>query len=47
MAVPIPAAYRSMVVTDAADIPAMAARCDFVFCAVNMKKDAVLALEEA
>ncbi len=47
MPVPIPAAYRPMVVTDAADIPAMAARCDFVFCAVNMKKDAVLALEEA
>ena len=47
MAVPIPAAVRDMVITDAADIPAMAAKCDFVFCAVNMKKDETKALEEA
>ena len=47
MAVPIPAAVRDMVITDAADIPAMAAKCDFVFCAVNMKKDEIKALEEA
>ena len=47
MAVPIPAAVRDMVITDAADIPAMAAKCDFVFCAVNMKKDETKTLEEA
>lgn len=47
MAVPIPAAYRRMPVTDAADIPAMAKACDLVFCAVNMKKDETKALEEA
>ena len=47
MAVPIPAAVRDMVITDAADISAMAAKCDFVFCAVNMKKDETKALEEA
>ncbi len=47
MAVPIPAAVRDMVITDAADIPAMVAKCDFVFCAVNMKKDETKALEEA
>lgn len=47
MAVPIPGAYRTMTVTDAADISAMAELCDFVFCAVNMKKDETKALEEA
>lgn len=47
MAVPIPAAVRQMVVTDAADIPEMAKKCDFVFCAVNMKKDETKALEES
>lgn len=46
-AVPIPAAYRAMPVTDAADIPAMRERCDFVFCAVNMRRDETKALEEA
>lgn len=46
-ATPIPAAYRAMPVTDAADIPAMRERCDFVFCAVNMGKDETKALEEA
>lgn len=47
LAAPIPAAYRAMPVTDAADIPAMRERCDFVFCAVNMGKDETKALEEA
>ena len=46
-AAPIPAAYRAMPVTDAADIPAMRERCDFVFCAVNMRRDETKALEEA
>lgn len=47
LSAPIPAAYRAMPVTDAADIPAMRERCDFVFCAVNMGKDETKALEEA
>ncbi len=46
-AAPIPAVYRAMPVTDAADIPAMRERCDFVFCAVNMRRDETKALEEA
>lgn len=47
MSVPLPEAYRTMPVTDAADIHAMAARCDLVFCAVNMGKDETKAMEEA
>ena len=47
LSAPIPAAYRAMPVTDAADIPAMRERCDFVFCAVNMRRDETKALEEA
>lgn len=47
LAAPIPAVYRAMPVTDAADIPAMRERCDFVFCAVNMRRDETKALEEA
>lgn len=46
-AAPIPAAYRAMPVTDAADIPTLRERCDFVFCAVNMRRDETKALEEA
>ena len=44
---PIPAEAENMIVKDAADIDAMKAECDFIFCAVDMKKDAILALEEA
>lgn len=47
LSAPIPAAYRAMPVTDAADIPTLRERCDFVFCAVNMGKDETKALEEA
>lgn len=36
-----------MVVMDAADVAAVAAKVDFVFCAVDMKKDEIKALEEA
>ena len=43
----IPASVAEMTVLDAADIPAVAERVDFVFCAVNMKKDETRALEEA
>ncbi len=48
MAEPIPAQVRTMIVKDAAaDVSEIAAQVDFVFCAVNMKKDEIRALEEA
>lgn len=44
---PIPESVKSMVVLDAeADAEKIAAQVDFVFCAVNMKKDEIKALEE-
>ena len=44
----IPAAMKDMVVMDAtADIEKIASQVDFVFCAVDMKKDEIKALEEA
>ena len=44
---PIPEKYREMVIMDAeADIDTIASQVDFVFCAVNMKKDQIQALEE-
>ena len=47
MTTPMPEAYASMPVYDAADIAKMAELVDFVFCAVDMKKDEIRALEEA
>ena len=47
MATPMPDCVKDMVVLDAADVAAVAAQVDFVFCAVNMKKDEIKALEEA
>ena len=45
---PIPEKYKSMVVLDAeADMDTIAANVDFVFCAVNMDKAKIRALEEA
>ncbi len=45
---PFPEKYKDLVVMDAdADKAAIAAQVDFVFCAVDMPKDTVLALEEA
>ncbi len=46
MRTPMPEIYRDMIVTDAADVDAMAKLVDFVFCAVDMKKDEIRALEE-
>ena len=47
MAEPMPESFASMVVKDAeADAEAIASMVDFVFCAVNMKKDEIKALEE-
>ena len=45
---PFPEKYKDIVVKDAsADKAEIAAAVDFVFCAVDMKKDEILALEEA
>lgn len=47
MTSPIPAAMKDMIVMDAtADIDKIASMVDFVFCAVDMKKDEIKALEE-
>ena len=43
----IPSNVIGMTLIDAEDIDAMAEKVDFVFCAVNMKKDEIRALEEA
>ncbi len=47
MKTPMPEKYKSMVVMDAADIAEMGKLVSFVFCAVDMKKDEIKALEEA
>ena len=48
MKTPMPAAMKDMIVYDAtADIDKITAQVDFVFCAVDMKKDEIRALEEA
>lgn len=47
MATPMPEAFAEMTVLDAADIGEMKKRCSFVFCAVDMKKEEIRALEEA
>jgi aspartate-semialdehyde dehydrogenase len=45
---PIPESMKNLIVYDAAaDIKEIAAQVDFVFCAVDMKKDEIKALEEA
>lgn len=47
MTSPCPEALNNMVVLDAvADIDAIVSKVDFVFCAVDMKKDEIRALEE-
>ena len=48
MDVEIPVAMKDIIVMDAtADIEKIASQVDFVFCAVDMKKDEIKALEEA
>ena len=45
---PMPEKYKSMVIMDAeADMDKIAEKVDFVFCAVNMDKAKIRALEEA
>ena len=48
MTVPMPASMENMIIMDAqADIEKIAGMVDFVFCAVDMKKGEIKALEEA
>ena len=48
MTTPMPESMKKMVLMDAtADIKEIASKVDFVFCAVDMKKDEIKALEEA
>ena len=47
LSTPMPEAYKDMIVLDAAEIEKVGSRCSFVFCAVDMKKDEIRALEEA
>jgi aspartate-semialdehyde dehydrogenase len=42
----IPAQFKDMIVLDAANPQAVKEKVDFVFCAVNMKKEEIRALEE-
>ena len=46
MQVPIPEKFKNMVLHDANDTKTMGELCSFVFCAVDMKKDEIRALEE-
>ena len=47
MDVPMPGSMENIVIKDAeADVDEIASEVDFVFCAVNMKKDEIKALEE-
>ena len=45
--IPCPENIKKMVVHDASDVAGFAEGLDLVFCAVNMKKDEIKALEEA
>ena len=47
MATPIPEEYKSMTIIDAQKIDEIVPLVDFIFCAVDMKKDEIRALEEA
>jgi len=47
MTTPMPEKFKQMIVMDAAQIEEVGKLCSFVFCAVDMKKDEIRALEEA
>ena len=47
MSSPIPEKYKKMVIISSEEIETVGKLCSFVFCAVDMKKDEVKALEEA
>ncbi len=44
---PIPDAVKGIIVQNAADVEEVAGQVDFIFCAVDMKKNEIQALEEA
>lgn len=46
MPVPMPEKAAEMIVLDASDVNAVAQKVDFIFCAVDMKKEEIRALEE-
>ena len=46
MDTPLPDKYKDMVIVDAENVEEVASQVDFCFCAVNMKKDEIKALEE-
>ena len=46
MATELPEKYKDMVIVDAENTQEVASQVDFCFCAVNMKKDEIKALEE-
>ncbi len=46
MEAPIPERLADMVIYDASDVDAVVSKVDFVFCAVDMKKEDIRALEE-
>ena len=47
MKTPLPEKVAEMTVYDASDVETVSSMCDFTFCAVDMKKDEIRALEEA
>ena len=47
MSTPIPEEAKKLVVMDASKVEEVASRVDFIFCAVDMKKDEIKVLEEA
>ena len=46
MTAPLPEKFKDMVLIDAENVEEVASKVDFCFCAVNMKKDEIKALEE-
>ena len=46
MTAALPEKYKDMVILDADNVEEVASKVDFCFCAVNMKKDEIRALEE-
>lgn len=47
MTSPMPECVRNMTVYDASDVDTVSSMCDFIFCAVDLSKNEVRALEEA
>ena len=47
MPTPMPEAVKDLIVYDASEVEKVAATCDFVFSAVDLKKDEIRAIEEA